>query len=71
MEKNGEVHIMRECEWNAETFQNVETYMARINFQNESEEQLIKAITNSEVFGFIVCDVHTPAHIQVCVFSKH
>ena len=69
MKDNGEVHIMRECEWNAKSFHHVPTQMPLINIKRQTEKQLLEAVKNGEIFGFVVCDVSTPAHIQV--FSRY
>ena len=55
--------MMRECDWSKflKSTQNldlIETRMPRI-LLNDTEETLLKAIQNDEVFGFAVCSVWT------------
>ena len=58
--KGVEVRLMRECEWK-NTLKNVTetpTRMPRI-LKQDSEESLLEAIKNDEVFGFALCSVST------------
>ena len=58
--KGVEVRLMRECEWK-NTLKNVTetpTRMPRI-LKQDTEESLLEAIKNDEVFGFAVCSIST------------
>ena len=54
---------MRECDWSKllrtdKTIPTTPTRMSRI-LLNDTEETLLQAIKNDEVFGFLVCSVET------------
>ena len=58
--KGVEVRLMRECEWK-NTLKNVTetpTRMPRI-LKQDTEESLLEAIKNDEVFGFALCSIST------------
>ena len=58
--KGVEVRLMRECEWKhvLENVSETQTRMPRI-LKQDTEESLLEAIKNDEVFGFAVCSIST------------
>ena len=52
-----------ECQWDAMVKPNVQTQMPRILFE-DNQTTLLKAITDGSVYGFVTCDVETPAELQ-------
>ena len=58
--KGVEVRLMRECEWKhvLKTISDTPTRMPRI-LKVDTEESLLEAIKNDEVFGFAMCSVST------------
>ena len=67
--KKVEIKLMRECTWdmklkNEPHISQTKTKMARI-LKNDTEETLLEAIRNDEIFGFAVCSVKTdPSDIE-------
>ena len=62
----GEVIIMKECKWKRQlrTMTKPQTQMGRI-LETDTPDTLLNAILNDEVFGFVRCDIETPAeHIE-------
>ena len=67
---------MRECVWdkkleNEPIISETETQMPRILKKNDTEETLLNAIKNDEVFGFAVCSIRTDSEdieqmLKVC-----
>ena len=57
----GEVFIMKECKWKRQltTMEKPQTQMGRI-LETDTQESLLDAILNDEVFGFVRCDIETP-----------
>ena len=68
--KGVEVRLMRECEWkNAlKGLSEVKTRMPRI-LKQDSEQSLLEAIKNDEIFGFAVCSISTDPE-QVAKMEK-
>ena len=61
LRSNGvEVRLMRECEWKniLPSITETQTRMPRI-LKHDTEESLLEAIKNDEVFGFAVCSIST------------
>ena len=58
-----EIRLMKECVWtkkmkNDPGMSQIKTKMPRI-LKNDTEDSLLEAILNDEVFGFAVCSVKT------------
>ena len=74
--KGVEIKLMRECVWdkkleNEPIISETETQMPRILKKNDTEETLLNAIKNDEVFGFAVCSIRTDSEdieqmLKVC-----
>ena len=57
----GEVILMKECQWKRQlpAMEKPKTQMGRI-LETDTQETLLNAILNDEVFGFVRCDIETP-----------
>ena len=57
----GEVFIMKECTWKRQlmTMEKPQTQMGRI-LETDTQDSLLEAILNDQVFGFVRCDIETP-----------
>ena len=59
--QHGEVIVMKECKWKRQlaTMEKPQTQMGRI-LETDTQDSLLEAILNDEVFGFVRCDIETP-----------
>ena len=57
----GQVSIMKECTWKRQlmTMEKPQTQMGRI-LETDTQDSLLEAILNDQVFGFVRCDIETP-----------
>ena len=64
-ESEGTLHVMRECQWKRFLKSRdlpISTPISRI-LHRDTQQSLLDAITDDQVFGFVKCDIHTPVEI--------